>query len=175
MRRWLISLILVIGISGLGFWAWRVFLPSPDKVIRQRLTKLARIVSCPGNEAPLARLANARAVTMFFTPDVEITVDLPGRSRQNFNGRDELLPAAIAARSSGRSFTVKFLDIIVTLDPDRNSAVAELTATAKVPGERDLYVQELKFRLKQVDGEWLIYQVENLKTLSIRNLERRAA
>jgi hypothetical protein len=106
---------------------------------------------------------------------VEITVDIPGRSRLTFNGRDELLQAAAGAGSAGRGLNLAFLDIIITLAPDQNSAIAELTATAKVTGEKDLYVQELKFRLRKVDGDWLIFQVENLKTLSAHTVERNSA
>ena len=61
--------------------------------------------------------------------------------------------------------TVEFLDINVTVGPDQKSAVANLTAKAKVPGE-DFMVQELKFTLKKIQGAWLILRVETVKTLS---------
>jgi hypothetical protein len=41
-----------------------------------------------------------------------------------------------------------------------------LTGKAIVPGERDISAQEFNFQLKKVDGKWLIYRVETVRTLS---------
>ena len=62
--------------------------------------------------------------------------------------------------------SVEFLDINVTVEPDRKSAAADLTLKARVAGEKDLIVQELKFTLRKIDGTWLIIRVETVKTLS---------
>ena len=52
----------------------------------------------------------------------------------------------------------------MTMAPDRQSAVADLTAKAAVPGQKDFEVQEMKFVLKKINGEWLITRAETVKT-----------
>ena len=166
MKKWVLRLVVLLVLAGLGYWGWRVWFPGPEEVIRKRLNELAQAASFTGNEGTLAKLAGAQALTTFCTPDVEITVDIPGHSRQTLTGHDELLQAAAGARSYANGCNVEFFDILVTVAPDKNSAVAELTAKANVPRERDFYVQELKFALKKVEGKWLISHAETVKVLS---------
>jgi ketosteroid isomerase-like protein len=148
-----------------GIWVWWTFFPSAQRAIRKTLLELAKAACIAPNESPLAKAINSKKVTDFCTGDVEITVDIPGYSRQTINGRDELLQAAMGARALVGGLNVEFLDIHVTVGPDKQSAIAELTAKGKVPGDKDLLVQELKFTLKKMGGDWLIQKVETVKTL----------
>jgi hypothetical protein len=168
MKKWSLRIILLAVLAGLGFWGWRVLFPSPEQVIRKLLVEVSRTASFPANEGALARVANAQALTSYCNPDVEITVDVPGYSRRTFNGIAEVLQAVVLARSTGRTFNVEFLDIIVTLAPDRNSAVANLTAKGTLSGANDIYIQELRFDLRKVQGKWLIFRAETVNTLSPR-------
>ena len=102
----------------------------------------------------------------YFGPEVRFTIEMPGHSPSVFTDRNELLGAAIRFRSVVGSLQLDFLDIVVTVAPDRQSAVAHLTAEAKIGGESDLMVQELRFKLRKIDGTWLITEVETVKTLS---------
>jgi hypothetical protein len=163
--KWAIRILVAAVIFGLGFWAWRVFFPSPERVIRARLQALSQVVSFPANEAPLAKLANSQKLSAYFTPEVEISVDVRGHSLQTFSGRDELLQAALGARSAVASLTVEFVDVNVVLGPDGKSAVATLTAKGNVSGEKDNLIQELKFSLQKIERSWLINRVETVKTL----------
>ncbi len=61
-------------------------------------------------------------------------------------------------------FHVEFLDVNVTLQPDKSSAVVEMTVKGQISGDRDLLVEELKLRLTNLDGEWLIDRAETKKT-----------
>ena len=52
----------------------------------------------------------------------------------------------------------------------------ELTLRAESAGDQYLVVQEMKFTLRKVDGEWLILRVETVKTLNrAPTLHRRDA
>ena len=82
--------------------------------------------------------------------------------------------AALGARSALSGLKVQFPDINITVAPDKQSAVADLTVEANVAGERDPIVQEMKFTLQKTDGEWLITRVETVRTLSILNFEPAA-
>ena len=153
-------------VAGLAFWLWTVFFPNPETVIRKRLDKVAKLVSFGSNEGNIVRAANVMQVSGYFATNIEITVDTPSQSRQTLTGRDELTQALMAARSMVKGLDVDFIDQTITLAPDKLSATVSLTGKARVPGDRDLLVQELKFYLQKIDGTWLIVRVETVKTLT---------
>ncbi len=165
MTKWILRIVAIVALALIGFWVWRTFFPGPEQLIRRRMEAVARTASFSPNESPLAKLSNAQKLTTFCADRVEITVDVPGQSQRTFNGRDELMQAAIGARSVVSALKVEFFDLTVTLGPDRTSAVVNLTAKGKIPEERDFMVQELKFTFKKINGDWLINRVETVKTL----------
>jgi hypothetical protein len=166
MKTRFFRLVLIAAVIGLGIYGWRLFFPNPEQVIRNRLGELAKAASFSSKEGDLARAWNASLLADYFTPDVQVRVEMPG-SWHTINGRDELLRAALGVRSTVASLTVEFPDIKVTVAPDRASAVVILTAIGKVPGDRDFYLQELRMRLTKVKRDWLINQVETIRTLSL--------
>jgi hypothetical protein len=165
MTRWLLRLALLGVLIFVGVWGWRLLFPGPEQVIRKRLTQLAQAASSTGNEGALARLANAQKLTTFFTPGVEITIDVPGLYSQTISGTDELVQVAAAARSLGRPIKIEVIDVTVVLGPDQQLAEAHLTGKASVQGERTIDFQELKARFKKVEGHWLIDHAETVRTL----------
>jgi hypothetical protein len=148
----------------LGYWH---FFPSQETRIRRMFGELARVVSVSPNSSPLANLATANELAGLFTRDVEINLDVPGVGRHTFNGREEIIQAAVAARSNSRGVKVEFLDLNVKLDAGKESATVDLTAKVTQTGEHDFGVQELKFQLKRVDGEWRITRVDTVHTLGL--------
>jgi hypothetical protein len=158
--------ILLAALVALGVWLWFVLFPSPERIIRQRLTELARTASFSSGESDLARLAAAQKLAGFFTTNVEADFNVPGRVQHQLLGRDEIKQAAFGARSTLRGLKVTLPDINVTVAPDKQSAVVDLTVEANIAGEHDTIVQEMKFTLQQTDGEWLITRVETVRTLS---------
>jgi hypothetical protein len=165
MKNWF-RLVLAAVIVGVGVWLWGVFFPSPEHLIRKRLNELAQAVSFSSNEGSLAKAMNAERLTGFFSSDVEITIDVPGHSLQTLHGRDEVLQAGMAARALAGSLNVEFLDINIALASDKMGAVVNLTAKGRAGSEKDLLVQELKLTMKKLKGDWLIIQIETVKTLS---------
>ncbi len=149
-----------------GVWLWTVLFPSPERVIRKRLAELAKSVSFGGKESPVAILANSQRVAGFFTADVEIRVEVPGRPAPVLNGREELFQAAMQMRSLLGGLQVDFLDVNLALAPDKQSAEAHLTLRGKIAGEKDVIVQELKLLLNKAEGNWRIKKIETVKTLS---------
>ena len=164
-------LVLAAALVGLGVWMWFVLFPSPGKVIRKRLVGLARTVSFSTNEGNLTRLAGAQNLGFFFSTNVEVNIDVPGHERHVFVGRGEIIQAAVAARATVGGLKVKFPDINITVAPDKQSATADLTVEARVSGQQDLIVQEMKFTLQKTDGQWLVTRVETVRTLSILHFE----
>ncbi len=165
MKEWLIRGILLAALVAVGVWTWSILFPSAERIIRKRLNELAKTASFSSKEGLVAKAWNASLLSGFFTPDVEVTIEVPGR-QHTISGRDELLQAAAAARSGLDSLTIEFPDIKITLAPDRTSATVNLTARGKISTERDSYLQELKVRMIKVKRDWLINQIETVKTLS---------
>ena len=164
-------LVMLAALVALGVWLWFVLFPSPEKVIHKRLVGLANAVSFSSDENNLLRLAGAQSLGDFFSADVEVDIDVPGHERHNFMGRQEITRAALTARSAVAWLKVKFPDINIKVAPDKQSAVANLTLEARVSGQQDPIVQEMKFTLQKTDGKWLVTHVETVRTLSILHFE----
>jgi hypothetical protein len=165
MKEWSIRLVLIALLVAVGIWGWHVLFPSPEKVIRKRLGELAKTASFSPKEGLVAKAWNASVVGEFFTPDVQVTIEVPG-IQHSLNGRGELMEAVAGARSTVNSLAIEFPDIKITLAPDRNSAVINLTARGRVRGAKDYYLQELRMRMIKVKRDWLINQVETVRSLS---------
>jgi len=160
------ALVVVALAAFLLWWGWDLIFSSPERLIRKRLLDLAQAASFSPNEGPLAKVWNAEKMGDFFTTDVVVSLDAPGVPAQVLNGREAVLQAAAGARSALNGLAVEFPDINVSVGPDKQSAVVDLTAKASVRGERDRYVQEFKLVFKKTAGQWLIRRVEPVKTLS---------
>ena len=165
MRSWVFRLFLATAIFAAAIWAWKRLFPGPEQVIRKELLQVAATASITPNESPLTKLAKAQHLASFFTTDADVSVEIPNRPQQSFNGRDEIQQAALGARALLNSLKVHFLDIDVTIAPDKLSATVHLTATADLPGEKLPEVEELEMRFKKIERDWLISHVETVKTL----------
>lgn len=165
MKRAILA-ILGLAVIGFGVWLWMVLHPSPERAIRSRIDALAKTISFESNGGLLAQAYNAQKVSDFFTPDVDVEVNISGLEPLSFHGRDEVMQAAAVARTHLSAMKVQFIDLNITLDPDKQGAKVNLTGTAKIPGERDISAQEFNFIMKKVGGKWMIYRIETVKTLA---------
>jgi hypothetical protein len=162
----LFRLALVAALAGVVWWGWGKLFPKDEEVIRQRVNRVAALITFDGEEGNFAKVANVEEFANLFDMEVEVVVDTPGYAQQILTGRTDLRQQAFAVRSAISSLEVKFLDLNVTVDPNRTNATVLLTGQAKMPKERDGFVQELKFILRKVEGKWLIYRVETVRTLT---------
>jgi hypothetical protein len=160
-----VRVLLVAVLAGLGFWLWTVFFPNPEKAIRKRLLEVSKEATFTANQNDIANGFAVNKILGYITPDAVIAMDIPNWRRVEFEGRDEIRLAAIAAR---RTFSVKveFLDITPVVSADQKSAEVELVAKLSVAGERDILPQDLKILMKEVDGEWLISRVETVQVFN---------
>jgi hypothetical protein len=159
-------LVLLAAAAALLAWAWVALHPSQERLIRKQLDGVARAASFGPNQGNLAKLASVERLPDYFSTNVEIKIDLPGHHEHRLMGRDEIPPAALAARASVRSLSVTFPDVTVIVNADQESAVADVTLQVKVSGEPDMMVQEVKVTLQKINGQWLIVKVETVRTLS---------
>jgi hypothetical protein len=159
-------IILLVALAELGVWLWAFLFPSPEKVIRKQFGEMARLASFSSDESDLARLGAAHRLAGYCGTNVEVDLDFPGLPRHDTISRDEITGMVLAASSRAGAMKVKFPDVNVTVSPDRQSALVDLTMEANVSGEPDPVVQEMKFTLQKAGGQWLITRVETIHTLS---------
>lgn len=160
-------IVVLLVLAALGVWLWTVFFPSPEKVIRKKLAKLALDASFTQNENNLIKLADAQNLPDFFTDTVQVNINIPGHEQQTLAGKDEIRTAALASRQAATDLEIKFPDVNITVAPDKNSATADVTVDATVSGERDAIIQEFKFNFQKTDGQWLINRVETVQNVSL--------
>jgi hypothetical protein len=161
----LLSLILLVAVLGVAAWLWTVCFPNPKQAVRNRLNQVAQLASFSANQGNIMRVANVQKLGRLFAEDVQVMVDIPGTESHTFTSREELMQIAMAANRLSSGLKAEFLDINIEMGTGDQSALADLTLKAKVGGESDLIVQELKFTLKKIDGDWLITRVETLRAL----------
>ncbi len=116
---------------------------------------------------PLFKLAGANRLVGFFSPDAVLQVDVPGVPIRTINGRDDLLQAVSAAFAGLQEARIQLHRVHVSVDPDRQSATAQLVAAAYLNGSGEPMVQELRMRLRKIEDHWKIVQVETVKTLGM--------
>lgn len=163
-----LRIVLLALLLGGGAWLWMYFHPGPEAAIRRRLADVARVVSFAGKEGMVARAAQSQKLAGYFGREVTLMIDLPELSTREAITREEIAQLALLLRSSPyfNSLKVQFLDPVVTLGADRKSAIVELTLHAETAGDKYRVVQEMKFTLKEAEGEWLILRVDTVKTLN---------
>jgi hypothetical protein len=163
-----LRVLLLAGLIGGAVWLWMYFHPGPEEAIRRRLADVARQLSFSGKEGMVAKAAHSQKLASYFGREVALMIDLPELSSHEGMSRDEIAQLALVLRSSPyfNSLKVQCLDPVVTLGADRKSAMVELTIRAETAGDKYLVVQEMKFTMKEVDGEWLILRVDTVKTLN---------
>ncbi len=166
MKR-VLKIITVLAVLALGVWIFRILFPGDEKLIRKLLAGAAETAAIKPNENPLSRLAGANKLVGFFSSDAVLNVEVSSVDVRSISGRDDLLQAVTAARATLQEAKIQLHQIHVNVDPDKQSATAQLVATAYLNGGSDPLVQELKLQLRKIDGHWKITQVETVKTLGM--------
>jgi len=161
----IVRLILLAGLIAFAVWSWDFFFPTPKKVIENHLVKLARLASFSSKDGEFKRLADTERIRSLLARNIHVVLDAPGGQGQTFDNREELLQAAMAARSSVKDLQAQFTDIGIIVNADQQSAVALLTVKAKIGGEPDWFIERLKFTFKNTNDEWLITGLETVKAL----------
>ena|SRR5436190_8947613 len=164
--KWVARILLILLVVGVALWVWWRFFPSAETAVRRQLQEDARLASFSQGESAISKGLAINSLMDDCTDDIEISVDIQGYQRQSMSGKDELRPSAIIVRAHLTSLKVEFLDMNIDLAPNKQTAIVDLTAKIRIPGEQEFFPQELKFTMKKVNGKWLIRKIETVKTLS---------
>jgi hypothetical protein len=166
-------LVLLAALAAAGFWLWTIFFPTPEKIVRKRLAQVAGEASFKPGENPLVIAARSEALAGFFSTNVEMNIAALEHGDREFAGlenasisRAEIAKTTALARKKLGSLRVEFPEINVTIGPDKLSAIAVAVVKARTAGEKEVFVQEVKFTFQKIDGDWLITRVETVRALS---------
>jgi hypothetical protein len=145
----------------------RHFFPDDEKTIRRRLTSLAESLSVPEHPTTTGNLAAGERLRDFLAAEVEVDVEVPGEGRHTFSGRQDVIGAALAARGSLGGVSVQFIDVLVTLGANRETATVDLTVRATPPPPREFFAQEVRLSLRKEGRPWRILKAETVQTLKL--------
>lgn len=159
---WLVGLLMVGG----GVWVWTQWAANPERQIRKRLAELEELVSFSESDGLVSAALSWNQLGSFFTRDAVVRVGVEGDRTVSLSGRAEILEYAKAARGLADGLTVDFLDVVVTLAPDGDSADVAATGSARQAGSNERWIQELRFKFVRTDEGWLISRVETVRMLS---------
>jgi len=157
--------VFLVMLLGGGIWLWTVLFPSPERVVLKKITRVAADANIALGEGNISRASKASSLTGEFDVNAEIVVDVAGIGAHTLSGRDEIREAALGVFTNLRALKTQFLDTKVTLGADNQSATVTCTAQVSESDNRDYGIQELRFQLKKIDGDWKITRVETVKTL----------
>jgi hypothetical protein len=160
-----VRLLGLAALAALGFWLWTAFFPSPEKVVLKKIMNLAATANVTPADGNITRAAKATSLVSEFANDAEIVFDVPGVEARSLSGRDEIREAALGGFANVSSLKVQFADAAARVGPDRQTAEVTCTARVSAGDAKDFGIQELRFQLKKIDGDWLITRVETVKTL----------
>ena len=132
-------LLLLAAVAVACVWLWTVLFPGPEKIIRKQLASVAAEASFTAGENPLLMANRAKNLASRFGTNVEININLPKRGQHGFLGRAEITQAAATMHSKFGSLKVEFLDVSVTVGPDKQSATADLTVNAQSDTDKDFF------------------------------------
>jgi hypothetical protein len=160
-----IRLILLAIAIGLCVWLWIYLHPTPQEAVRRQLVALAKIATLEKREGNAIATLRADEFSGFFGREVALNME-PRTVFPDSIDRSEIARTMLFIRTTYRSLDVKILDPVITIGADQKSAIVELTVNVAGDGDRHLLVQEMKFTMKEVEGNWQIIRVETVKTLN---------
>jgi hypothetical protein len=152
-----------------AYWVYRQVFPPDRVVIRKSLRELAQGLSYRNEGGrPLAVLAGLNRVLGHFTADVEIRLDdVPGVRDRVIEGRSELRELIAGSRAGSDSIRIRLLEVFVERI-DQGEAMAQIIVGARVDGQEDEFIQELRLELVKEGRKWLIRRVDPVPTLKMK-------
>lgn len=158
----LVFLAIAIGLC-VGLWIY--LHPAPQEAIRRQLVALAKTATLKKTESNIPAALRADDFADFFGREVALNME-PRVWFPDSIERSEIARFMLGIRTTYRSLDVKILDPVITVGADQKSAIVELTVNVAGEGDQHLLVQEMKFTMKEVEGNWLIIRAETVRTLN---------
>jgi hypothetical protein len=144
------AVLLAMMIAGVAYRYW----PSDERSIRRHLSNLAEALSFPLAESPEERLTRVAVLREYFAPDVRVGLD--GRE---ITSRDEIIGLLSRYQPPPGGVNVEFVDIVITMADDHESAAVTLTAkmaSTDAQGVSTLDERGADITMRKFDDDWVI-------------------
>lgn len=155
----------VLGVLVMIFVAFQWLFPSPEKVIRKRLNRLAGLISVSPGDSALKRMAAVSSIMELFASDVSLSLVDIGQGLGDVQGRDSLRELVVAGLARVERLELRFPDVVVIVGEDRQRATADVAAMAEVNRETTPTVARLDIEFRKEEGRWLIQRVTSVPLL----------
>lgn len=156
----------VVLLAPLSWGVWHFFFPPPERVIRERLEKLARAISAQP-DGNISKVANVNSIGSFFHPNISINLEGFGREVSSIQGRGELEQMAMGARQNNIFVSVEFSNVHVQAERGDTNASAIVTAEVRLSNQAEPIVQDLRLGFEKLDRKWLIRTAQPMKALKV--------
>ena len=162
----MIARAVMIALIVAGAWfGWRWLFPSDEAQIHAVLDRIAEAVGTGAQEGEIERLARAASLRNHL--DAGITVDA-GPPFKDLSGRDVIIGTVSRLNSTIRDLEIRFVDVQISIPPDRSTANVYMTAEARFRGPQDepsLEARELDVLFRKIEGNWVVSEVAFVRTL----------
>ena len=102
----------------------------------------------------------------FFSRDCQITVNLKSVGKRTLSGRPEMAEAAKYVFGLQGGMEVKFHDLAVTLNKEKDGAKVDLTMTMMMTATESLSAQEFQLELVKEEDAWVISSAKSVESLT---------
>jgi hypothetical protein len=162
----LIVRIVAIAVVIAGLWfGYRWLFPSDEAQIREVLDRIAEAVGNGAEEGEIERLARAASLRNYLDAGVKVDAGPPFKE---VSGRDVVIGTASKLNSTIRELEIRFIDVQISLAPDRSTANVYMTAEARFRGPQDdsgIEARELDVLFRKIEGNWVVSAVAFVRTL----------
>lgn len=159
------AVLLAMMVAGIAYRYW----PSDERAIRRHLSNLAEALSVPLSESTEERLTRLAVLREYFDPDVRITFD-----SHEIVSRDGVITELRTFVPPPGGFGVEFVNVVVTLADDQESAAVTLTArlsTTDLDGVSRIDERVADVTMRKLDDDWVI-STATLRPREVRALRR---
>jgi hypothetical protein len=144
------AVLLAVMVAGVGYRYW----PSDARSIRRHLSNLAEALSFPLSEGTEERLTRIAVLREYFDPNVHIQLD-----DREIASRDEIISLLSQFQPPPGGVNVEFVNITITVTPDRESAAVRLTAKLSSTNEKGMSTLDERVAdvtMRKVDDDWVM-------------------
>ncbi|HEX7796293.1 MAG TPA: nuclear transport factor 2 family protein [Vicinamibacterales bacterium] len=144
------AILLAVMVAGIGYRYW----PSDERAIRRHLSNLAEALSFPLTESEEERLTRIAVLREYFAPDVRVVLD-----DRELTSRDEIINLLSSYRPPPGGVNVEFVNIVITVADDHETATVTLTARMSSTNEKGVSVLDERaanLTMRNVDDDWMI-------------------
>jgi len=159
------TIVIAVVVAAAGVTALFWYFQSDTAKIRKQFKAIAEAASKDAGEHELTAAAGARKIGRMFAENCRI--EIPAYDISRTYAREDIPGRIMGARSRYSEISMRFHDLDIRF-PSEQTARVHFTAyveALRITGERVREGHEITCRLEQIEGDWLIHQIEAVTVL----------